>query len=370
MRRFVCLTLLLTAACSDDLDDVQDVRGLRVVAIRAAQPEFFVDQDPQVDVTFSALVLDPRQPALATTPIDYVFRFCPVESNEGCLDYEQRRAEAAESSRPVLDALHEIGEDGIANSEAEARSLTPDEAATRAAWPYAILPFTLTLTPEETQNLGVYFYETNLFGLGMGSLPSVTLDVTGADDGFSAEKRFVFNVANPGAAAAALGVDFGFRICESGEDESAGCAALRPRLRNTNPSFDRIQVALGGNAGGEFADVEPTGFTMRGSSVIRILPVMTGDSYEPFQELITDPATGRVSARDLTEDISISWFATAGDLQDALTIPIYTKSLDTEYRSPPLAAVPAEGMMVSVFMVARDQRGGIAWQNFEIFVTP
>ncbi len=370
MRRFAYLALLLAAACSEDLDDVQDVRGLRVLALRADPPEFFVDQDPQVDVTFSALVLDPRQPALATAPIDYVFRFCPVESSEGCLDYEQRRAEAAESSRPVLDALHAIGEDGIANSEAEAQSLTPDEAAVRAAWPYAILPFTLSLTPDETQNLGRYFYETNLLGLGMGSLPSVTLDVTGADDGFSAEKRFVFNVADPGAAAAALGVDFGFRICDSGEDESAGCAALRPRTRNSNPSFDRIQVAIGQNAAGDFTDAPPTGFSMRGSSIIRILPVMTGDSYEPFQELVTDPATGRVSARDLTEEISISWFATAGDLQDALTVPLYTKSLDTEYRSPPLASVPADGMMVSIFMVARDQRGGIAWQNFEVLITP
>ncbi|MEZ0311904.1 MAG: hypothetical protein ACAI38_09010 [Myxococcota bacterium] len=369
MRRYTLMALLAAAACSDGLDEVEDVRDLRVLALRADPPEVFVDQDPQAIVTFSALVVDPRQAPLATTPIDYAFQFCPVESNEGCLDYDKRRAEASEESRPLLDGLRGLAEDGIANSEAEARSLTPAEASERGAWPYAILPFTLALTPTETQNLAIYFFETNRIGLGMGSLPSVSLAVSGADDAFTAEKRFVFNVANPGAAAAQLGVDFGYPVCESGEDESAGCVALRPRVRNSNPSFDRIQVSLGALANGEFADVQSTGFTMRGSSVIRILPVMTGDSYEPFQELVTNPSTGRISARDLTEVISVSWFATAGDLQDPLTTPLYTKSLDTEYRSPPIDAVPPEGMMVSVFMVARDQRGGVAWQNLEIFVT-
>ncbi len=370
MRRLLVLSLLMAIACSDDLEDVQDVRGLRVLAVRADPPEILVDQDPQVDVTFSALVLDPRQAALATTPIDYTFSFCPVESNEGCLDYERRRAEADDASRPLLDTLRQLSEDGIANSEAEARSLTPEEAGARGAWPYAILPFTLTLTPEETQGLASYFYATNLLGLGMGSLPSVVLDVTGADDALSAEKRFSFNIADVGAATALLGDDFGFRVCESGEDADNGCVALRPRVRNTNPTFDRIQVSLGELAGGEFFEVQSTGFSMRGSSVIRILPVMTGDSYESFQQLVTEPSTGRILARDLTENISVSWFATAGELQDALTTPIYTKTLDTEYRSPRLADVPADGVMVSVYMVARDQRGGIAWQNLEIFVTP
>ena len=369
MRRLALLAVLAASACSDGLDEVQDVRDLRVLALRADPPEVFVDQDPQAVVTFSALVVDPRQAPLSTTPVAYAFQFCPVESNEGCLDYAKRRDEAAEESRAFLDGLRGLGEDGIANSEAEAQSLSPEQASERAAWPYAILPYTLALTPAETQGLAVYFYETNLLGLGMGSLPSVSLNVSGADAAVSAEKRFVLSVANPGDAAAALGIDFGYRVCDSGEDESAGCVALRPRVRNNNPSFDRIQVALGALAGGAFEDAQTTGFTMRGSSVIRILPVMTGDSYEAFQELVTEPSTGRISARDLTETISISWFATAGELQDALTTPLYTKSLDTEYRSPPLADVPDAGMMVSVFMVARDQRGGIAWQNFEIFVT-
>ena len=64
----------------------------------------------------------------------------------------------------------------------------------------------------------------------------------------------------------------------------------------------------------------------------------------------------------------MSWFATAGELQDSVTTPITTKSLDTEFRSP--SSVPESGQAVSIFMVARDQRGGTAWQNFEILVVP
>ncbi len=368
MRRLVLMGLLVAAACSDDLDDVEDVRDLRVLALRADPPEVFIDQDAQVQVTFSALVVDPRQTTFGGVPLRYTYGFCPVESSEGCLDFEARRDEAPADSRPLLESLRNLGEDGVANSEAEAQSLTPEQAAARGTWPYAILPYTLELTQSETQGLTAYFLQTNLLGFGMGALPSVILNAT-ADGTVSAEKRFLFNLGDPAAAAAQLGINLGYRVCDDGEPREAGCVALRPRVRNTNPSFDRIQVAIGAAANGDFFDSQTTGFTMRGSSVIRILPVMTPDSYETYQELVTDPANGRIFARDITEIISVSWFATEGELQDPMTSPIYTKSLDTEFRSPHLDKVPDAGMTVSVYMVARDQRGGIAWQNFEIFVT-
>lgn len=369
MRRLVSMALVLVAGCSGDLADVEDVRDLRVLAVRADPPEVFIDSDPTIDVSFSVLVVDPRQPPLATTPVSYTFSFCPVESDQACLDFAQRRDAGPEESRALLDSLRALHEDGTATSEAEAGGLTPEQASTRAAWPYAVLPYQLQLTPSETQGLASYFFQTNLLGLGMGALPSVIFDVAGADDQITSAKRFTFNVRDPHLVES-VGFDFGYRVCDDGEPESNGCVGLRQRVRNANPTFDRIQVSLGALAGGEFSDVPSTGFSMRGSSVIRILPVFTGDSYETFQELVTDPTSGRISARDVTESLSVSWFATAGELQDALTTPIFTKTLDTEFRAPRSDRVPPDGLAVSVYMVARDQRGGVAWQSFEIFVTP
>lgn len=367
MRRSLLIGLLLATACTDDLDKIEEVRDLRILAMRADPPEVFIDMDPQVQVTFSALVVDPTQPHVDAAPLTYTFSFCPVESSEGCLDFDARRDDAPADSRPLLESLRGLGDDGVAQKEPQA--LTPDQVATRGTWPYAILPYTLELAQSETQGLAAYFLQTNFMGFGMGALPSIILDASGTNGTINAEKRFVFNVGDPAALAEQLGASLPYRICDSGEPQENGCVGLRPRIRNSNPSFDRIQVALGAAADGSFFDTPTTGFTMRGSSVIRILPVMTPDSYESYQELVTDPSTGRIFARDITEIISVSWFATEGEVQDALTSPIYTKSLDTEFESPNLDKVPAEGMSISVFMVARDQRGGVAWQNFEIFVT-
>jgi hypothetical protein len=365
--RWLPLLLVLLAACGDEVADPSELRDLRILAVRADPPEVFIDADDPVEVRFSALVVDPREPPLASNPVQYTWSLCPVESNQACTDYERFRQSATEDERSFLDGLREVRESGIAYLEPQAKNYPPDEAETRLAWPYDVTPFELTLSTEQTRGLATYFAGYNFLGLGMGALPSAVLDVTGIDDSITAEKRFTFNIQDVGRAAEQFGVTLPYRICAEGEDPSDGCVPLLPRVRNSNPTFDRIRVALGANAGAEFFDV-PGRFAMRAGSVIRILPVMTGDSYESYQELVTVPETGAITTADRIEIISISWFASMGDVEDDLTTPIYTRTLDTEYVAP--RSVPPSGQPVTVYMVARDQRGGVAWTNLEIMVSP
>ncbi|MBC7792630.1 MAG: hypothetical protein H7Z43_02895, partial [Clostridia bacterium] len=337
-----------------------------VLAMRTDPPEVFIDANDPVQVRFSALVVDPREAPLASNPLQYRWTLCPVESNEACLDYETFRTTATADQQTFLDNLRTVSDGGTAFLEPQDKNFPPEVAATRAAWPYEVTPFDLTLTQSQTTALASYFLSFNFLGLGMGSLPLAVLDVTGIDDAITAAKRFTFNIQDVGRAEQTLGIALPYQVCTD-ENRSDGCVALLPRIRNTNPTFDRIQVAVGSNAGSTYFDV-PGSYRMRAGERIRVNPVMTGDSFESYQELVTDPGTGAIAARDRIEIISVSWFASVGEVEDDLTTPLFTKGLDTEYRAP--RSVAPSGQPVSIYMVARDQRGGVAWTNLEVTVDP
>lgn len=367
MRRLFVLALALLAACGDDVAEPSELEDLRVLAIRTDPPEVFIDVDDDVQVRFTALVVDPREAPLASSPVQYTWSFCPVESNEACIDFDDFREDATAEQQVLLDGLTTITDGGTAFLEPQDQGYPPDVAASRLAWPYAITPFDLTLTSGQKNALAAYFLDFNFLGLGMGSLPVGVLNVAGSDDTISAGKRFTFSIQDVGRAAQQLGITLPYEVCSEGEDPSNGCVPLQPRVRNTNPTIERVQVSLGASAGGDFFDVSGR-FTMAAGTTIRILPVMSGDSFELYQELTTNPTTGRIEVTDRIEIISVSWFATAGETEDQLTTPIYTKTLDTEFEAP--RRVPPSGQPVSIYMVARDQRGGIDWANLEIMVNP
>ena len=69
------------------------------------------------------------------------------------------------------------------------------------------------------------------------------------------------------------------------------------------------------------------------------------------------------------EEIIVSWFATAGTLESIRTATQLTKTLDNVYTAPALTDGPLPPA-VSIWMVARDQRGGTSWRHQEVRITP
>ena len=69
---------------------------------------------------------------------------------------------------------------------------------------------------------------------------------------------------------------------------------------------------------------------------------------------------------DRTEEAVVSWFATAGEFDSPHTTPQLTKTLDNTFTAP--ATPPADGR-ISVFLVVRDQRGGVGWTSLDVAVS-
>ncbi|HEY0713210.1 MAG TPA: hypothetical protein VGF45_11090, partial [Polyangia bacterium] len=111
---------LFASACADDPPSPALVEDLRILAIRAEPPELLIDRNavspsPNADmasppagdpageqaVTFEALVLDPRG-----GPMQFSWRFCPVDSNQTCGDFNEQHKRAPATFQAALEAAH------------------------------------------------------------------------------------------------------------------------------------------------------------------------------------------------------------------------------------------------------------------------
>lgn len=360
---FAAAALALTGACSQGLDRPSEIRGLRVLAIQANPPEVLLDAPGSFDVRFTALVVDPRGGS-----VDFAWQFCPVESSKACADYDAKRSAAPETYRTALDDMRAFASSGTAEPVPSATGLDESERATRDLWPHALPDFDISAPAE----LFAYHLETSFFGAGAGAWPSTLLRVSTSDgrDPVLAAKRFVLGILDLRAAAEPIAAELGYEVCPPGVTpaERPGCLDIAPRVPNSNPIFERLQIARGELAGTAFEDVTGIVDLAAGES-LRVRPVFTADSYEPYQRLETDVDTRRITLVDTVEALSVSWFVSAGEVQDDLTWPKFTKELDTVFTAP--KRVPDNGTgLATIYLVARDQRGGVAWQHLEVRITP
>jgi len=304
----------LTPAACDTGAPYELVVDLRVLAIQAEPPE--IRAGSSGDVTFRALVADPRGQA-----VGFTWGLCPVESSTACMDYDELRQAAPEPMRAGLDSLRGITTSGTASPGSDARG---------RALPYEVVDFAVAIPP----SLFAYHEATNQLGYGTGAWPSAVLDLAGEDMTLKSYKRVVLGAAGPLPA-------------------------------NRNPVFERLQLAEGElAAGAAFADI--TGDVTLGIlQSVRIRPVFTADSVESYQAIQVDLQSGEISMSDRQEELSVSWFTTAGELRDQLTSVAFTRDFDTVYTAPPIPPVGNDGWL-TVWMVARDQRGGVAWQGLQI----
>ncbi|HEY0707401.1 MAG TPA: hypothetical protein VGG33_11425 [Polyangia bacterium] len=348
--------IVLASACAEDPPTPALVEDLRILAIRAEPPELLVDRladqaDPanQQAVTFEALVMDPRG-----GPMRFAWSFCPVDSNQTCGDFDERRKHAPAALHNVLD---------LARAQTLSGEALPGELVTS---PAGLERFTVPVAGE----LFAYHLADSGFGLGNGAWASAVLAVKGATETLTAQKRVVLAARdlaqwNPELAA------FGWQIC-TGDATPLGCLPLRPRVPNRNPVFAGLEVARGALATAPFEPLEMP-VTQPGTNpllvapgeTLRLRPVFSADSEESFQTIESTLASDQLIVADHSEELIVSWFSTAGAFSDEQTARQLSKTLDNVFTAP--AVVPPGGM-VSVFLVARDQRGGVAWTQVSLQV--
>ena len=361
MRRLLYLTVAATiAGCSSDLPEPHEVEDLRVLAIRADPPELLFDTPEDRLVTFQALVVDPRGGSL-----NYRWRFCPVESDATCSHWKVDRESVPAARRDRLDSMLEDSETGVIDSPPgdSPDDLSPIIGSPVTLSPYAIVPFAATMPAE----LVAHHVETTLLGYGMGVWPAALLELSRGDEHLSALKRIVLNVRDPGALASLFEEQLGATICTA--PGQTDCLDLPARQPNQNPEILAISWAVGERADGNFLPVDSdVPLVVRAGESIRIRPELIDGAAQTYHILATGLTDASLFIEERQEQISISWFCAAGALQDNLTWPVRTRTLDTAYTAPEIDSKRFSDRD-TVWMVARDQRGGVAWRYVEIQIT-
>jgi hypothetical protein len=343
-RPFVLVTLALIAAgCAGDVPSPTLVEDLRVLAVRAEPPELLVEREgAAAPVSFQALVVDPRGPSMV-----WSWAFCPVESSQTCGDFVARRAEAPAEFQPALDA---------ARTEQRAGQSTPDPD-TRAL---GVDPFTVQIPAD----LFAYHLKRSGLGLGNGSWVSAVLALQAGPETLLAQKRLVLNARdlsqwNPELAA------FGWQVCPPGGDPVAGCLPLAPRTANHNPEIASVEVARSKLADAAFAPLPQGPLIVAPGEVIRLRPVLAPGAEERYQMVESTLQGNNLVVVDHTEETVASWFATGGEFGAEQTTAQRTRTLDNSFTAP---TIPPPDGRISLYLVVRDQRGGVGWTSLEVVV--
>lgn len=374
--RSLTLIALILAGCGTDVDEIQDVQDLRILALRADPPEVLlptsaIDFDGgdidlsqlDINVRFDALVVDPRG-----GEVSFAWQFCPIESFEACRDFEEIR-DRSPGYAAELDMMRNIRQSEtlvVPSDESFGLDSEPSEQNTSLFEP---APFVV----DAPVSLALYHAEESFFGLGSGAWPSAQLRISGNNDSVLATKRFTLGLDDYSAFGDLIRENFDFDICTSGQTSDNGCVELRPRPANTNPVFERLELARSDQADAPFrpimraADGSFESPVLVANEEVRIKPVFTDASFETYQELQTNVDTQNVQTLDVTEEISVAWFITGGEVQDVLTWPKFTRTLDTVYSAPTVEEIPESGR-VSMWLVAQDQRGGASWLQLDLLV--
>jgi hypothetical protein len=339
MTRLICASILLAVAgCAGDVPSPTLVEDLRVLAIRAEPPELLVDRGEMTtasQVSFEALVVDPRGPSMV-----YEWRFCPVESSQTCGDFDRRRASAAAEFRPVLDATRAERRDGQSEPAG-------DGALGVDAFPVAI-----------PAGLFAYHLATSGLGLGNGSWVSAVLRLQAGSETLLAQKRVVLNARDLSAWNPELAT-FGWQVCTS--EPAPGCVPLAPRTANRNPEITAIEVARSASAEAPFAPAGSS-LTLAPGEIIRLRPVLAPGAEERYQTVESALQGNHLVVVERSEEPIASWFATAGKLGDEQTTRQLTKTLDNTFTAP------VEAGPISLYIVVRDQRGGVGWAALTVLV--
>ena len=123
----------------------------------------------------------------------------------------------------------------------------------------------------------------------------------------------------------------------------------------------RKQMEDDPTSAGEFLDVSGVIRAQPGQS-LRLRAVVSSADHQHYQRFNTNSVTGRISISDHDEDMAFSWFTTAGQISS--TTSEQSGNADARYQvSPDTPPGPA-----FVWVVVRDQRGGVDWARIDFDV--
>lgn len=414
------LVLSLWACLNQESQD--QVKDLRILAIRTSPPEILhnylhslpPEQRPaslplQYGITVDALVVDPQG-----RPINVSYRLCPEEAQlPGCPGYRLREnAPGAElaAMRPLVEPVHLSGPPNLyAGGEVD------------------VPPVSLTFSWSAMDYLALHDVNGRLSPLVLlnPALPSfvVRATVAGGKQEETAVHRFMVNSQlemEPSIPELDATIDLrmaallGFQRCTPEEESQAEAwwtarndpnrveippdvECVLPRTANRNPHLARLLYKDGagggdgpggGGGGGPFGgptpeerfrelQADPTSgnsfkdivgpIHVAPRQTITLRPFVARSDHQRYQTLEADTQTGVIVIGQQEEDMAYAWFTTAGSIGHT-SGELGSGGPDTTYSvGPDTPNGPA-----FVWLVIRDQRGGVDWArvDFDVFEEP
>jgi hypothetical protein len=366
-----------------DLAEEQQVKDLRILAMRVDPPEIlysFLHVVPFADrqgfplgpyhLTARALVVDPQGRMLQVAT-----RICPESRSDGCAGYQIRQNAAPEEVRAVTPLVQPV----MFNQRGDTH-LGGEVAA--PPWPLTFDQRALDYMLPHDADGNLNLFNTLLFS----ATPSFVVRAKVADDEEEevAFKRFQLSLDISPAGlppqvtevveqlfTSVLGLGF----CTPDVALAADVQCIKPRKANRNPALHRVLYKLGSSlepsedpadvtSGGQLADLAGRIRVAAGSSV-RLRPVLGADDHEPYQGFHFDLQSSTISLKNYVEDMAYSWYTTHGTLE-AETNEQFTPTPDNVW-SVSADAPPGPAW---VWLVVRDQRGGVDWRRLDFEVTP
>ena len=122
-----------------------------------------------------------------------------------------------------------------------------------------------------------------------------------------------------------------------------------------------------------YEDAHPT-ISISAKDKLYVDPV-ADQAAEEYRLRVRNPDTLEIDTRTQLELLRFQFYATAGtfdpDLQINQENPITGRTLtNAEYLPPKPEDVPAEGLQVTIWVVAHDERAGTDWASTTITVIP
>jgi hypothetical protein len=345
----LALGLYTAQACVPEVEDADTlVSGPRVLAIRSEPAEL----EPRRNGTYTALFVD-EDGTQSEAPLEWSFcsarkplaELGPVSSL--CLldDPEAARAlepDGGNDRDPILEELGQGIETEGRMPATACRYFGPDRPPPMEGQPAG--------RPVDPDPTGGYYQPLRIFNRDDGAVSLYEARITCGLPGAGREATVEYNQRfTPNDNPVIDGL-----VVTSDGDRPLAPAAQREPLRVRPGEVLSLEL--------RWAQCEPLEPCDAADDEVTCEPPPACDGAQAY--VYYDPETRRVSGR--REGMRVSWFSTAGTFRDARTGRTEQEA-DTSY-SANLWTAPAREGRVTLWVVLRDDRGGVSWQTYAVFV--
>jgi hypothetical protein len=368
--RWIALLAALAAlgACGS-LDNVTDVHDLRVLGVKSEPAGFLVPLDDPSSLTntqakITALVADPENPSQIVT-----------FTGQACPDYiDTITAATGKSSKLCPDAsttskLPSPLDTELATTELPA-GMAPASAGSTIEYDPQVM---FGLTPDQ---LGFFFSPT---ATGNATIDQAVL--YNRDFSFDAIVDLTFTLGTQSAEALKRVVYWPLLPAALVPDPTTNAECPSAQVANTNPvltSIDLFRQRVDGMPADEWTTGTTPTVSISAKDELFVRPSYDPASIEHYLLRVKNLATGVIETQCHHELLTFQFFATAGTFSPATRtseLSVLRTSdngyvpLDSQYDVPKAADIPADGV-VTIWIVARDERAGASWLSRTFVLQP